>query len=80
MRKAIYRAGKEVNDETRSFVTAWLKQGLHVSTEGYTAPSEKKDEVKAASSSATTTTTDKAAEKTEKKAGGLLKKIEKVPD
>lgn len=81
MWKAIYRAGKEVNDETRSFVTAWLKQGVHVSTEGYTAPSEKNDEVKAASSSAaTSSTTDKPAEKTEKKAGGLLKKIKKVLD
>ncbi|PZR29815.1 MAG: hypothetical protein DI535_01555 [Citrobacter freundii] len=80
MWKAIYRAGKEVNDETRSFVTAWLKQGVHVSTEGYTAPSETKDETKATSSSTNTTTTDKPAEKTEKKAGGLLKKIKKVLD
>lgn len=84
--KAIYRAGKDVNEETKAFVNAWLKEGVHVSTEGYTAPEEKKSEVRPAASSGATTT-EKMPEKTEdktekpgKKAGGFLKKIKKVLD
>jgi hypothetical protein len=86
MWKAIYRAGREVNEGTRAFVSAWLKEGVHVSTEGYVAPEDKKTETQTSSAptaTGTSGTAEKTAEKTEntgKKAGGLLKKIKKVLD
>ncbi|RYG42752.1 MAG: hypothetical protein EOO01_22505 [Chitinophagaceae bacterium] len=81
--KAIFRAGKEVNEVAKAFVTNWLKEGVHVSTEGLAEPAAVNKEMKSSVNeqpAAAAEAAGKATEKPEKKSGGLFKKIKKVLD
>lgn len=67
--KAIFRAGKEVNDATMAFVSQWLKEGIKLNSIAMATPSASKSE---GSSNSSTSPNDEKPQK------GLFNKIKSV--